>query len=190
MRRHLFRISFAVLIFAVASSAQSNFVEKAPELQKTALRATGGAMGCGHGSFTVVASKERIKVSSSLDPIHVFGSTIYVSDLLTLLTARAKSNRTGEVNPMSGEVGQLTYVTLLVLSSVKEKSTVSVTAELLTDKDDTIRAWSAITLYRLAQSDKGMKSEVEKIVFPKLAVQSAKGRGVEPPDWLRIADGS
>jgi hypothetical protein len=189
MVKYVLIIACVVLFLANDCLAQENLLEKVPQLQEVARQATGGAKGCGRGTFTLITSTGEIKVSSSLDPIHVFGKTIRVSDLLVLLKARADSNRTGETNPMSGEVSQLTYVVLLILSSAQQRDTIPVIAELLTDKDDTIRAWSAIALYRLAQSNDNLKMEIEKIQFPKLAVQSAKGRSVEPPEWLQIADG-
>ena len=181
--------TLATLFFANNCLAQDSLLEKVPQLQEVARQATGGAKGCGKGTFTLITSNGEIRASSSLDPIHVFGKTIRVSDLLVLLKARADSNRTGEINPMSGEVSQLAYVVLLTLSLAQEPDTIPVIAELLNDKDDTIRAWSAIVLYRIAQSNGDLKAEIEKIKFPKLAVQSAKGRSVEPPEWLQIADG-
>ena len=39
-----------------------------------------------------------------------------VSDVLPLLEARDQFNRTGIVNPMAGEVSDLTYVVLYTLS--------------------------------------------------------------------------
>jgi len=189
MMKYVFMIALATFFFANDCLAQENLLEKVPQLQEVARQATGGAKGCGKGTFTLITSNGEIKASSSLDPIHVFGKTIRVSDLLVLLKARADSNRTGEINPMSGEVSQLAYVVLLTLSFAQEPDTIPVIAELLNDKDDTIRAWSAIVLYRIAQSNSNLKAEIEKIKFPKLAVQSAKGRSVEPPEWLQIADG-
>lgn len=186
--KYVLIIACAFLFLANNCIAQENLLEKVPQLQEVALNSTGGGMGCGRGSFNLITSHGEIKVSSSLDPIHVFGRTIRVSDLLMLLKARAASNRTGVTNSMSGEISQLGYVTLLTLSLSQDAGSIPVIAELLTDKDDTIRAWSAIALYRLAQSSYKLKVEIEKIQFPKPAVQSAKGRSVEPPEWLRIAD--
>jgi len=119
----------------------------------------------------------------------VFGNTVRVSDLLTLLEARAKSNRGGAANPMSGDVSDLAYVVLYTLSLAKDPVSIRVIAELLEDKDDVIRYWSAITLYKMAKSDEKLKAKIQKIKFPQSAVQSAKSGGPETPAWVRIKPG-
>jgi hypothetical protein len=184
-------LTIALILFALAGNAfaQERLLEKVPKLQETARRGNTGVLGCGVGAVTLITSKGQIKSSSNLDPIHVFGGTIRVSDLLPLLEARAESNRGGVSNPMSGNVSDLMYVVLYTLSLSKDPDPIQVIAELLKDKDDVIRGWSAIALYETAKSSEDLKTKIHSINFPQAAVDSAKGRGVEPPAGLQITSG-
>ena len=90
---------------------------------------------------------------------------------------------------MSGEVGDLTYVVLYTLSLAKDGDSVPVIAELLKDKQDVIRGWSAIALYEIAGFSEQLRVKIEAVKFPQAAVDSVKARGVEPPPWIQIGSG-
>lgn len=179
-----------LLILVGTCFAQNDLLSQVPQLQETARKANGGALGCGAGSIKLVTSRGEITIGVGLDPIHVFGKKIVVADLLTLLEARVESNRTGEQNPMSGEVSDLAYVILSTLAESKDPTVIPVIAKLLDDKNDTIRGWSAIALFRLAKSDEDLQKKIAEITFPKAAVQSAKGRGVNLPTWAKVEEDS
>ena len=169
--------------------AQDGLLAKVPQLQETARRANRGELGSGIGTLMLITSEGRVKSQSGLDPIRVFGSTIRVSDLLPLLEARAQFNHSGVANPMSGEVSDLTYVVLYTLSLAKDPNSIPVIVELLKDKEDTIRGWSAIALYAIAESSEHSRAKIEGVKFPQAAVDSAKARGVKPPAWVQIESG-
>ena len=179
-----------LLVLAGTCFAQNDLLSRVPQLQETARKANGGALGCGEGSIKLVTSLGEISVGVGLDPIHVFGKKIIVADLLTLLEARIESNRTGEQNPMSGEVSDLAYVILSTLAESKDPTVIPVIAKLLDDKNDTIRGWSTIALLRLAKADEDLQRKIAEITFPKAAVQSAKGRGVDLPTWAKMSGDS
>jgi len=120
----------------------------------------------------------------------VFGQPIKVSDLLLLLEARAEFNRTEVINPMSGQVADLTYVVLYTLSLAKDPDAIPVIAELLKDKETMICGWSAIALYETAKFSEEIRATIGDIKFPRAAVDSAKSRGVETPAWVQIESGS
>lgn len=187
--KYILTIVLTLLAIAGNAFAQEPLLKKVPKLQETARRANTGALGCGVGVLTLITSKGQIKSPSNLDPIHVFGGTIRVSDLLPLLEARAESNRGGVSNPMSGNVGDLMYVVLYTLSLAKDPDSIPVIAELLKDKNDATRGWSAIALYEIAKSSEESKNKIQSIKFPQAAVVSARGRGVEPPAGLQITSG-
>ncbi len=165
-----FSIAFLTLILLVSNNfAQNDLLNRVPQLQDTARKSNGGALGCGS------------------DFANVFGSEkVTVSDLLVLLEARVKANQTDEQNPMSGEVSDLVYVILSGLPYFRDEKVIPVVKELLKDKDDVIRGWSVIALLRLAEKDKDLQREIEKIVFPQAAIQSARARGEKLPAWISI----
>lgn len=176
----------ALLVLVGNCFAQTDLLSRVPELQKTAQRAGGGAMGCGSGTVTLVTSRGEIKLETGLDPIHVFGGRIVIADLLPLLKARIEANRTGEQNPMSGDVGQLTALTISIVAMSKEADTIPLIAALLEDKDDVIRGIAAISLIKLAEVSEDLRREIEQVTFPKAAVISAEGRGVKLPTWAKV----
>lgn len=175
-----------LLVLAGTGFAQNDLLSRVPQLQETARSANGGASGCGEGAISLVTNRGNIVVGSGLDAIHVFGNKIIVADLLVLLEARIESNRTGEQNPMSGEVGDLAYVILSTLAESKDSTVIPVIAKLLDDKEDTIRGWSTIALLNLAKADKRLLKMVAEITFPKAAAQSAKARSVDLPTWVKV----
>lgn len=166
---------------------QDNLLERVPKLQATAAKSNGGGLGCGIGTLRIVTSKGELTISSGLDAIHVFGTKIAVKDLLFLLEARVRANL-GETNPMSGHVSDLGYVILDTLSLSNDLTVIPVISKLLEDKDDVIRGWSAIALFRLADSGSDLRQMIAKISFPKLALQSASSRGIKAPEWVTIRE--
>lgn len=182
-------ISTAFLTFFVLTGscfAQDDLLSRVPELQETARQSAGGAKGCGKGTITLVTNHGEIHFATSLDPIHVFGRKIVVADLLPLLKARVEANRSGEQNPMSGEVGNLAALTVSLIAKSQESEAISLIAALLEDKDDKIRGASAISLIKLAEVSEDLRQEIEQITFPKVAVISAEGRGVKLPAWAKV----
>jgi hypothetical protein len=175
-----------LLVLAGNCFAQNDLLSRVPELQETARQAVGGAKGCGKGTIILVTSRGEIQLATGLDPIHVFGRKIVVADLLPLLKARVEANRTGEQNPMSGEVGNLTALTVSIVAKSQETEAISLIAALLEDKDDKIRDASAISLINLAEVSEDLRREIEQITFPKAAVISAEGRGVKLPTWAKV----
>ncbi|MDQ3061441.1 MAG: hypothetical protein M3R14_01040 [Acidobacteriota bacterium] len=179
-----------VLTLSIWSFAQENLLEKVPELQKLAGLASGGALGCGSGEVTLVTSNGEIKGEIFLDPIHVFGKKIVVSDLIKLLEARVESNKTTVKNQMSGKVSTLVSIALYTLTISKDSKVIPVIAELLEDKDKVICNSAIVALLRLATMNEELKNEIEKISFPKEVVQNAKERSQEIPNWVKIKEGN
>jgi ABC-type amino acid transport system permease subunit len=182
-------LAFLSLLFLFVGEvfAQERLLEKVPQLQETARRANRGELGRTIGTITLITSRGQVKVEGvSATPFRLFGQPIKVSDLLPLLEARGEFNRTGAVNPMSGQVADLTYVVLYTLSLAKDPDTISVIAELLKDKDSVICGWAAIALYETAKFSEELRAKIEAIKFPQAAVDSARARGVPSPRWLQI----
>jgi len=186
MLARLLLITIFGVFCCLSVHGQATYLDQVEKLQDTAAKATGGALGCGHGTVILVTSHGEIRVGVGLDPSHVFGQRIVISDLVALLKARADSNRTVEKNPMSGHVSALVFVILSTLSVSKDATVIPVIKELLNDKDEVIRGWSAISLIQLAESDENLRKQIEKLTFPTLAIQSAKARGVSIPTWISI----
>jgi hypothetical protein len=175
------------LLFNLSVFAQEDLLSKVPELAVTAIKANGGALGCGAGKITLITGNGEIKLYTGLDPIHVFGSKVNVADLTKLLQARVKSNNGLEKNQMSEKnIGSLVYVILSVISESKDKTVVPVIIDLLKDGDEVIRAWAAISLFRLGESDEKIKKQLQKIVFPLNAVNGANGRSIKTPNWATL----
>jgi hypothetical protein len=181
-------IILTFLFLAGTCSAQNDLLNRVPQLQETAARASGGVLGCGEGSYLMVTSRGQFMVSSGLDAIHVFGGKIVVADLLTLLEARNESNRTGEKNQMSGEIGSFMYVILSVLQDSKDPDVIPVIGQLLKDKNEQVVFQSFYALQKLAKSGEELQFEVEKVVFPKTAVELFKARKVELPEWAKVEE--
>jgi hypothetical protein len=187
--RFIFSIASLLCALPFTCLAQADLLSKVPQLQQIAKRANAGVLGDGTGTLTLLTSRGRLTVKAGLDPIHVFGNTVRVSDVLVLLKARAAFIRTGAVNPMSGDVSDLAFVVLETLSFAKDPESIPVIADLLQDTDDVIRGWAAIALYRIAESNEELKATVRQIAFPRAAVHSAQARGEQPPVWLKIVSG-
>jgi hypothetical protein len=180
-----------LFLFVGGVFAQERLLEKVPQLQETARRANRGELGRTIGHITLITSRGQIKAEFvSGDPIRLFGQPIKVSDLLPLLEARAEFNRTGVVNPMSGQVADLTYVVLYTLSLAKDPDAIPVIAELLKDKESVICGWAAVALYETAKFSEELRAKIEATKFPQAAVDSARARGSSPPRWLQIEWGS
>ena len=156
---------------------------QARKLQEKARSSVRGFHPDGMGRLRLITSKGQVEAQTGLQPFLVFGNPIKVADLLTLLRARAESNRTGQQGPMSGEVSDLCYVCLDTLSFADDPDSVPVIAQLLTDTDSTIRGWAAIALYRLGNRGEELRKDIEKIAFPKSAIDSAAARGEKLPAW-------
>jgi hypothetical protein len=184
-------LAFVSILFLFIGhvSAQERLLERVPQLQETARRANRGELGHTIGTVTMITSRGLVEVEAGWDPVRVFGQTIKISELLPLLEARAEFNRTGVVNPMSGQVADLTYVMPYTLSLAKDANAIPVLAELLKDKERTICGWAAIALYETAKFSHEVRGKIQTLKFPKRAVDSAKARGREPPAWVHIDSG-
>ncbi len=173
MKRLILALAVTLTAFAGNNFAQDDLLSKIPELQRIARLSNSGALGCGPSDFSIV-----------------FRGNVRVSDLMPLLEARAKANRTGEQNTMSGEVSDLVYVILSGLPHFKDATVIPVIEELLKDKDEVIRGWSAIALFRLAEQSEDLQKKIEEITFPKAAVLGATSRGEKLPAWAKVKEDS
>jgi HEAT repeat protein len=88
---------------------------------------------------------------------------------------------------MSGQVSDLCGVCLYALSYAKDPEVIPAIADLLTDKDDVVRGWAAIALYRLGSSSDELRKKIEVIPFPAAATASAGARGEQAPTWVTRA---
>lgn len=188
MRTFKLIIFASLLISPAAAFSQQGIIERVPELQKTARRAIGGAMGCGVGSFVLVEGETETRVGGGLDPIHVFGNRIELDDILTILEARSEKKLGFDPDENKDEVGALLYVTLTVAIASKSPKVISVVKSLLLDEIEVVRAWSAIALIKLAESDPELKEAILPIGFPKSALAGAKSRSYPIPTWVRSID--
>jgi hypothetical protein len=161
-------LAVALMLFALASdySADDDLLKRVPQLQETARRASHGALGCGVGTVTLITSRGRITVETGLDPIHVFGKVINVSDLLALLQSRVESNHTGGAGPMSGEVDDLCYVILEALALAQDPQSIPTIAALLTDNSEMVCRLSGIALCRIAKSSAELRSVIKGLNLP------------------------
>lgn len=185
--RLLVLIGTAALLITLATAASSQdrgILDRVPELQKIAAASSRGAMGCGP-ALSLLVTSQGVVAAPGIDAFHVFGGTIQSADLLTLLRSRSESNRTGKPGPMSGQVSDLCYVCLDVLSHSREPEAVVVISELLTDEDHTIRGRAAMALYRIGAADESLQRKVGAIRFPQAAIDSA---GEQPPPWVQTAE--
>jgi hypothetical protein len=192
-RNNIITLIFLTVLFVLVGNAlaQEPLLEKVPQLQDRARRSNRGEFGNTVGTITVITSRGEVKDEwGSTTPVRLFGHPIKVSDLLPLLEARAEFNRTGVVNPMSGQVADLTFVVLDTLSRAKDLDAIPVVAELLKDKNNVICGWAAIALYETAKLSDAVRGKIETVKFPKGAVDRAKSRGREPPQWVQIAPAS
>ena len=180
-------VIFVAVLFLLVDNifAQEPLLEQVPQLQDTARRSNRGEFGNTVATITLITIRGQVKTEwASATPIRIFGHPIKVSDLLPLLEARAEFNRTGVVNPMSGQV------MLYTLSLAKDPEAISVVAELLKDKESVICGWAAIALYETAKFSDEVRGKIQTVNFPKAAVDSAKARGREPPGWVQMEVGS
>ena len=127
--------------------------EKISRLQSTAQRSVRGALGCGIGTITIVRSDgTSIEAACDLDPIHVFGDRVQVSDLVPLLEARRKANETGQ-GLMAGDVEELCYVVISILGNSEDPTVVHAVAPLVNDPSAMIRRWAEDSMTRLSEHD-------------------------------------
>ena len=169
--------------------AQEDLLSRVPQLQENARESAISYPVCGIRVIDLDTSRGKIRVTIQLSRFPVFENKIAVADLLTLLKARVESNRTGKQNPMSGEVGDLVQVILSVLQKSKDPDVIPVIGQLLEDKSEYVVFRSFWALQELSESSKELQLEVEKVVFPKTAIELFRKRAVELPTWAKIKGG-
>jgi hypothetical protein len=177
----------ALAVVATRGFCADSILERVPELQKKASLASGGALGCGIGTIKLLTGRGEVTASCGLDPIHVFGNLIKTTDLLALLKSRAESNQSGKPGPMSREVSALCYVCLDALSYSEDPDVIPAIADLLTDKDDAVRGWAVIALYRLGSASEELRKKIQVIPIPPAASANARARGEQAPSWVTRA---
>ncbi len=168
--------------------AQEDLLSRVPQLQENARESALGPPICGIRVIELDTSRGKIRVTIQLSQPPVFENKISVTDLLTLLIARVESNRTGKQNPMSGEVGDLVQKILSVLQKSKDPDVIPVIGKLLEDKSEYVVFRSSWALQELAESSKELQLEVEKVDFPKTAVELFRINAVKLPEWVKIKE--
>ena len=89
---------------------------------------------------------------------------------------------------MTGEVSDLMYVILPVLQQSKDLDVIPVIGELLKDKNEQVVFLSSSTLQEIAKSSEELQFEVEKLVFPKTAIELYKKNAVKLPEWVKVKE--
>ncbi|MBA4123057.1 MAG: hypothetical protein H0X72_11420 [Acidobacteria bacterium] len=170
--------------------AQEDLLSRVPQLQENARESALGPPICGIRVIELDTSRGKIRVTIQLSQPPVFENKISVTDLLTLLKARIESNRTGKENQMSGEVGDLMQIIFSVLRKSKDPDVIPVIGQLLDDRSERIVFLSSGALQVIAKSSKELQFEVEKVIFPKTAIELYKKRAIELPEWAKIKEDS
>jgi hypothetical protein len=170
---------------SIRQTRHKPIVKNAAELQQVALASSGGALGCGMGTYVYkYPDGTKTNVSSGLDAIHVFGGEIHSDVLLPFLSAREESNRTGE-GPMSGERSSLLYVVLSVLGETGDASAVQRMNLLLTDPSESVRAHAKIGLIQIGNRNPKVQDTIAAAVTE---VESDIGEipiwETQEPQWL------
>ena len=142
--------------------ASTNILDVVPELQRTARADNHGELGCGAGTITVKTSRGVQTVESGLGPIHVFGQTIDVADVHTLLQSRVDSNRTGKPGPMSKNVDDLCFVSLSTVERAADPQSAPILIALLDDKSENVRKHSSQALRAIAAANPEVQDEVHR----------------------------
>lgn len=186
LRLKLISLFFLVFLVAVGEGvAQAELMSRVPELQKTARRAYGGGAGCGTGWITLVTTHGEMRIGTSLEQIAVFGEKAVLSELVAVLRARTDANGTGEKNPMSGDVAELTVLTIIIVAKSGDANAVPVMAALLEDRDERISGAALWNLIALAEAD-GLRPQIEQIRFPKSLIDWALRYRMNVPAWLKV----
>lgn len=155
-------------------------LKRVEELKRIAFESEHGHLGCGDGTITIVNSQgERVTTRCSLDPLHVFGKQVDISDVLTLLQSRIKSNKSGKSGPMSSGTRSLCYICFDTLIASQDPAAVPVIKEcMLTERTPHMRRCAAEALWRMAAND-SLRPEIERIQFPSDVKFNST-----PPDWV------
>lgn len=128
----------------IERKADVSLLERVPQLQHRARLSNSGGLGCGIGTCVVQTSRGRVSFPG-WDEMKVFGSPIYLADMHLLLQERIAANE-GQTTAMSGEVGDLGYVILLVVGQAKDPASIPFVEPLLKDPNGTIRGFAALAL--------------------------------------------
>lgn len=177
-------LSGALILFLVGFSyAQNDLSSLVPELQ---LKERKAGIVCGVAGMILVTNKEEIKITGDLTSRLIFGPRIVIADLMPLLEARVNANRTGEENPMSGNVDSLTGQIIHFVSLAREQAAIPVLAALLEDKDRDIHTSASRSLIEMAKINEEFRREIEKITFPRKTLSGQQYKDL--PTWLKIKE--
>jgi hypothetical protein len=76
MLRQILKATVLLSLLPVTCVAGDDLLKKVPQLQETARRSNGGAMGSGVGYILLHTSRGLVIAGSNLDPVHVFSENI------------------------------------------------------------------------------------------------------------------
>ncbi len=85
---------------------------------------------------------------------------------------------------MAGSKRSLCFVILDALAHAADPDSVAIIGALLRDPEEVIASGSAIALFTLGREAEDLRPAILEIRFPRRAVNGARARGVEPPEWL------
>jgi len=182
--RRVFLSLLVILVFGVAAFSQVNYLNRVPELQETARKSTGGAMGCGKGSVRLITSDGKLRIAPNMDVLHVFGRNVDVAGVLDLLKARVVSNRTKISNPMSGELKSLFHVIFEVVRYAREEASVSLLEHLLNDDNARVKYGAFWVLLDLAKKDETIRKRIMEIKFSEEFKKGQYGQKINLPEWI------
>lgn len=163
------------------AALESPILKRAEELKDIAFKSDHGQLGCGDGGpIRFIDDHGRsFSVKCGLDAIHVFGDQVEIADMLALLHARIKSNKSGKRGPMSSGAGSLCHVICETFSVIKQRAAVPVMKDLVvTEKNPLIQADAAHYLWEMGQ-DEALRDEIHRIKFP-----SGLRYYGPAPDWV------
>jgi len=179
-------VGLAAVIWLNSSGEEPALLSRVPELQERARLVISGERSADPGEVAVLTSRGVNTIVSGPAPAYVFGRRARASELVDLLKARARSNRTGR-GPMAGEKRELLSITVLMLGTVGEPEAVSPIAALLDDPDENVREMAALALFKMGDTEAQLRSSVAEIVFPRAVIEALQKKGVTVPDWVTQA---
>ncbi len=169
----VFLTTFLSLFWLRGPRRSSSILDRAPELQKTAVIASGGGMGCGIGVIRVVTPDGERRLYGGLDPIHVFGRSVKLSDLHLLIESRVESVRIGQ-GPLIGDFAVLLDISLGLIAGACEAESFAPVLRLMNDPDRAIRQSALMTLIALADK------------YPEFS-ETLATLDVQPREWMDAA---
>jgi len=144
---------------AMVEISADNLLKKSLQYQTVARAASGGAMGCGFGTYEYrYADGQTKSFDSGLDAIHVFSNKIGHDVLSVFIDARVADTLEED---SANDYGTLFYVILSIVAETADPSSLDSVMTLMLDRNETVARYALTATKSILAAHPEHKSKIE-----------------------------